>query len=339
MDEEYKLKNALNNINKRTQYKGCLWDDENCSEKIIKAHSIQNNRILSKLADKGEVIYFENSPSEYGFYKLKRTGRKIATVFSGFCGYHDREIFKPIELKDYSFGDKEQEYIFAYRALAKELHAKLSAKNASEKMIEEMDNPKLFKDLFISPQTPNYEEKIKYLKELYNLYMHGIDMALYEMTIFHERMKKDIVDKNFESLITKSIVIPGISISVSSMPYIEYDLKNNILNDVENFEKPLKPLFINLFPHDSNTIVLLSYFKEDSPLYEDFVNSIIQKPQILQKPILSNIILIYVENFVISPTLWDSYSKRKKEKLEAILNKTLINKELNLLVPRVNLFE
>ena len=43
-------------LRKSAQFKECLYPDHSrCSEKIIKAHSIQNNTILSKISDNGKV--------------------------------------------------------------------------------------------------------------------------------------------------------------------------------------------------------------------------------------------------------------------------------------------
>ena len=44
-------------------------------------------------------------------------GRKEATVFTGFCGYHDYELFKPIENYDFDDSDKHV-FLYTYRTFA-----------------------------------------------------------------------------------------------------------------------------------------------------------------------------------------------------------------------------
>ena len=43
-------------MRKKAQFKECIYPDKSCcSEKIIKAHSIQNNKILARISDNGKV--------------------------------------------------------------------------------------------------------------------------------------------------------------------------------------------------------------------------------------------------------------------------------------------
>ncbi len=98
---------------------------------IIKAHSIQENKILKKIAVNGHVAMVANDRITMvdgqidtdNLVKIEFIGKGKATTFQGFCREHDLEIFKPIELKDYIAGNKEQNFLFAYRNLAKEFHA------------------------------------------------------------------------------------------------------------------------------------------------------------------------------------------------------------------------
>jgi len=110
----------FNKHKKNNQLKECFHEDENCNERIIKAHSVQNNKILNVISEDGHVHMFGSELDE-GYHlkaKMQNKGRKVATTFTGFCGYHDNEIFKPIEAHHYIIGNKEQEFLFAYRALA-----------------------------------------------------------------------------------------------------------------------------------------------------------------------------------------------------------------------------
>ena len=122
----------LNKLFNEAKQKSCFIDDLKCSAKIIKAHSIQNNKILNKLSYNGEVIMIASQKDNLGF-TTELVGRKKATVFTGFCGYHDNIIFLPIEEKDYCKYDKEQEFLFAFRALAKEYYTALNSYNVAKK--------------------------------------------------------------------------------------------------------------------------------------------------------------------------------------------------------------
>jgi len=88
-----------------------------CSGKAIKAHSVQRSGGLSRIALRGEVYYFRST-----MYLMMNpaapvepvlVGCKEASVFPGFCAYHDAHTFKPID--DQEFAAKpEQIFLLAY---------------------------------------------------------------------------------------------------------------------------------------------------------------------------------------------------------------------------------
>ncbi|BAW95360.1 hypothetical protein NIES970_02650 [[Synechococcus] sp. NIES-970] len=115
----------INFLKRISRIKECFCKNKNCSSQIINAHSIQNNKILREIAVNGKVISIVPTEVDNQFAtKTKKIGRKVATVSTNFCGYHDTEFFLPIESKDYQKNNRQQEFLFAYRALAKEYHAK-----------------------------------------------------------------------------------------------------------------------------------------------------------------------------------------------------------------------
>jgi hypothetical protein len=85
------------------------------------AHSIQNNRILSEIAENGHVMTYALDKGKLAFDNIQ-FGRKHASVFFGFCNSHDA-LFRPIEINSYS-GTEEQFFLFAYRGFVVSLHKK-----------------------------------------------------------------------------------------------------------------------------------------------------------------------------------------------------------------------
>ncbi|MMZ49033.1 hypothetical protein D1872_107190 [compost metagenome] len=116
----FSLNREANKIRNKTMFKGCVHKDFNCNKTTSNAHSIQNNRFLDKIANNnGEVMCIDfGKLGLYGNLKLQKVGRKKASIFTGFCNYHDSSIFKPIEESEYEINNKEQEFLFAYRAFA-----------------------------------------------------------------------------------------------------------------------------------------------------------------------------------------------------------------------------
>ena len=75
------------NLKNEAHIKQCLHPNKDeCDEKIIKAHAIQNNRILNKISENGMIISMDGV-QHLIFQTAETKGRKIATVFTGFCKY------------------------------------------------------------------------------------------------------------------------------------------------------------------------------------------------------------------------------------------------------------
>jgi len=87
---------------------------------VSAAHSIQNNGILSRISRDGHVMTFaKDKPGFDG----KMIGRRLASIFLGFCNKHDA-IFRPIETLPYT-GTVEQNFLFAYRGFIVAVHKKV----------------------------------------------------------------------------------------------------------------------------------------------------------------------------------------------------------------------
>lgn len=110
----------------KADFKTCLgFNKEECSSVIKGAHSIQNNRFLNRISKDGHVyqISGEISKKKGHHAVFKKISRNKASTFFGFCDYHDTELFKPIELREYT-GEPIQNFLFAFRASALEYHRK-----------------------------------------------------------------------------------------------------------------------------------------------------------------------------------------------------------------------
>lgn len=92
-----------------------------CSEKIIKAHTVQKKGGLAAIAEAGHVLTFKPTMKEMvqtdGNPQPRKIGVNNASVFPGFCSRHDTTLFKPIEGKSLTL-TKDTAFLFAYRAIA-----------------------------------------------------------------------------------------------------------------------------------------------------------------------------------------------------------------------------
>ncbi|QKS72595.1 hypothetical protein FLK61_38940 [Paenalkalicoccus suaedae] len=325
----------INFLKNKVAVKECFHEDINCSEKIIKAHSIQNNKILDVISDNGHVLMFSHDINEEAKLtsKMKLKGRKIATTFSGFCGHHDTSLFNPIENSDYSLGNKEQEFLFAYRAMAKEYHAKKSVgelyryilKLIREKKFEEINQH------FRGKNTPSVEQIIFMRESIYQS-IKGNEDAEKRADKFREWYNEWLLLRKFENITTYTIKFEGeFHIAVSSMTNLERDLDYNLINNLNDWETMLAPIFMTVFPQNGSTYVLLSNFTRNNRRFKKLISQIENSSIEEQKVIISDIIISYMENFAYSPALWENMNDKIKKEIESKFFDTMfeINKAIS----------
>lgn len=289
----------INNI------KECLFPKKNgCSEKTIKAHSIQNNRILDYLSENGELIMLRPNATETDFkVQAAKIGRGNATVFTGFCREHDKAVFQPIEDKDYNLTDLQQNAIFAYRAFTKEHHAKLTQQQ-----------------VFFKNQHINEEVRLALI---------GAEAALRDMDEYRDSFKKILFQDEFNLIETKNIIFnESYEFSVSSAMHMNYDFNRSVVNDLNNLKKTAVPLFITIFPTADKTHVLMSYFKKYAKKFDFLDEQLINVDSYTQQTRITNLLMIGCENIVFSPRLWNKISQDKQDLYLSKMLKNLRDEEL-----------
>lgn len=321
LDQKQKeIKKMLRELEKISYVRECFHKNKKCLAPIIFAHSIQNNKILKKISENGEVLYIslhENGIKSF----LPKTGRGKATTFTGFCKYHDNTIFSSIENKDYQEKDTAQEFLFAYRALAKEYHAQKAAKKLLKSTINKYPNESII----------NSSE----------YWLLSVSQALEELETHKEKLNQALDNKNFDILETLIITLHREhKIAVSSFFIMKNDFNGDTINLMTDFSKELKPFYLTIFPQSGKTYVLFSYLKKHKETLAPVLAQIYKNKSVNDiKKNISNIIAIYSENFVISPITWDKISEQEQSIFYNIFfeNSTYDKKDLSKL-ENINLF-
>jgi hypothetical protein len=213
-------------IMKQRYIKQCIHPNQKeCSEKIVKAHFIQNNRILSKLAVNGHLITM--GQENIIFMSGQSEGRRNATTFSGFCGYHDKVTFQDIEDVEFTKSNK-QLFLFAYRAFSLEYHRKLEQLNVFQKGFAKR------------PSMTNNEDQMLY----YDALSLGLEDNAQTKSFFDEAL----LNENYGVLNHCIWEIPyEIEFGVTTASGLHYDINGNRINDFYSNDR-IKNVFINIFP-------------------------------------------------------------------------------------------
>lgn len=101
-----------------------------CSPGIVRAHTIQRRGGLGDIAEAGHVMsskagvegIFDNE----GRIEPVEVGVRSASTFNGFCGAHDTELFRPVEVGAVTLSH-ESVFLLTFRAIAFELFTKQAA--------------------------------------------------------------------------------------------------------------------------------------------------------------------------------------------------------------------
>lgn len=98
-----------------------------CEGGTIRAHTVSRGSNLTTIAKDGHVLHYAaNIPDlnkNGGKLSIKRVGTKDASVFYGFCAYHDRVLFSCLENEAF-VGRPDQCLAVTYRTLSREAYGK-----------------------------------------------------------------------------------------------------------------------------------------------------------------------------------------------------------------------
>lgn len=291
------IENFMRNRMNNTKIECCLYPNkEECQGIIKRAHTLQNNGILSRLSENGHVMVNEAKSDAYGIkIEFVPKGRNEATTFTGFCHKHDTELFVDIETKEYEQLPK-QNFLFAYRAFSQEYHKKLKAFDNFRGIFR--DKPSLIKEVDLVVQY-RYRQ------------LEMFDMEEYKKIFDNILLSQDYSRLN--SIIIKLDKVYDFAVTTMFTP--TRDLNGKELNDAYSEEEERqKSCFITIFPSNNETIIILSWLNDDDDLLKEFANQVRNLGEDELKIYLNNILPMYTENIILNPKLWNkmpNYSKRK----------------------------
>lgn len=301
-----------------SSYELCLWPGDKCENRPIRAHSVQNQRVLNLLCETGKVVM---PKLEVGFDQppnivFRKVGRKNATTFTGLCGKHDHAIFKPIETKPIDINKAEHLFLLAYRAVLKETHAvrksavdlQLSYQKGTEKGLFPKDEP--------SPPGMLAVEQM---------------MAAYLVEAEKVEMEKAYLTKTWDRVSHEVAEIAGRpTIAVNSM------FTTGIYSEVTD-----APAFVmlNVFPRNGTTVVVYSYLKEHRLQAQQAFGHIWSASGHYSHYLLSKLILMKCENLVISPSFYELLPEHQKEAIAEFFMRNSCGHTFDNDDPRLFLFE
>jgi hypothetical protein len=304
MNNKYiEYRKAMSQYKRDSKIAECFhFDTDNCSKEIVSAHSIQRNGVLNLLeaeVNGNKVVYnfleliFDGPMGRpVGFEPI---GKAKATTFSGFCGHHDNEVFRVIE--DNKFNPESDEHLFklSYRAFAKDFHAK-------NETLKGYQTNELY----------NKQEN----KQTQEWLVAGSELGKRDNLIVKDRLNDILKREAYDELDYLIYSIDHIApIATAGAFNPEYSYRNKVLNKSVDPEVNYEAIFFTILPtYEEKTHIIISCLPEHE-LSTLFINELEALPDLVLEGAISSLAIAYLENTVISPTLWEQFPDKLRYRL------------------------
>lgn len=256
------LKEMLQNQKRGT----CLHPEaskKTCSNRIIKAHTIQRAGGLSEIAEEGHVISgkkgFENILKNEGNILPGPIGIGSASTFMGFCNVHDNSLFEPVENNSFSL-NHEAAFLLGFRALAYEYLMKKNSIKAVE-IQREIDNGK------------DFEAQI-YIQQYLHTYLAGSLRGMRDLEGWKAEYDKIFLEKNYALMPHYAVEFDSILPFVCSGGFHpEVDFGGNLLQVITRGDSEFEHVCINISVVEKKTFLVFSWHGAEGGPSEKFVKS------------------------------------------------------------------
>ncbi|MGB6689750.1 MAG: hypothetical protein WBE76_18085 [Terracidiphilus sp.] len=281
----------------------CFAPSGTCRESAIRAHSVQNGAVMAILHRDGHVKAPSPKINKDESFSIvwQDIGRNLATTFEGFCSSHDSALFKPIDTQPFDVKNPEQLFLYAYRAVARELHASMEAAIKVQSMYDQRIEAGI--DNGNQPEAAG---------------MMAVERMLHAHATYAYKTKLDnaLTNGRYESLIHEIICLPNQAPAVAASVF--FDLERR-----PNEEEPPRTA-LNIFPTSKDeTVALFSFTEVDAVAIREYIRDILESDGAYKKYLLSRMLLTHAENFVIAPPIFDSWSDEKRNAILDFFLKTV----------------
>lgn len=287
----------------------CLHPDapQGCSGDIVKAHTIQRNGSLDRIARDGHVYGFRRNV--FGVEdgepptKPELVGIKRASTFTGFCGHHDRVTFEPIEKHPFE-GTPQQAFLFGYRAFCREEFAKVAALDNEVPLLRSRDRGRP-------------EDEQRRIQASVAVIERGLRVGLEEVH-FYKAIYDDLL-RRADYNVAKYYIIqfdraPEVMCSGATQP--EFDFTGRRLQDWSDLRGGhfLDYISFSLAGTDTGGAAVFSWVGGNRPA-EAFIRSLDARTDDGLPQALIRFAFEYFENIYLSPGWWEGLEAGARQRL------------------------
>ena len=291
-------------LNSFYDYKVCSAPDlikHECTEDIIKAHSVSKGSSLKEISINGHVLTtFKATAIDKNTLKIepKTIGINRASTFTGFCSHHDNSLFSEIEDKDFKIADLTC-FLIAYRAVARELFVKKRASSTYE-MSHELDKGKNL------PFQKNFQAMHAHLSK-------NNDLSTTDLEYIKNIYDTCYTSKNFTPMQHLAFTLenaPKIMTSAAVAPLT--DFQGNILQTITNDPNKIPDyIIVNIFSSNGTGYIVLSWLEEHDKTCKNLYKSLMKSKS--PEDSLTVFVFALIENIYLSEEWWENIEKPDRD--------------------------
>lgn len=291
----------------------------NCKEPSINSHILQKNGILNQIAKDSHVWEKKiNQFSEKKFF-FQKDGLNKVFSFNCFCIKHDKELFKKIEDNIIDFKDYESCLLFTMRTLYNEIYRKEIIVDQIKFLMKSSKSAEMNLELlfgFMQQQLLGIDDLQKNANDIWTDYENGTENFIFQN---REMAKIDICLSSFYNYETT------------------LEMHNYKLREGKDMDR-ISEVFINFFPYNDKSVLLIGYNKKDSKRLKPYINTFFKESDSKVQTKITNLLMFVCETWVISEKLYKSKIQKVEDIFIAAINYAIDNdNELEFF--KVNIFK
>ncbi|UMQ41987.1 hypothetical protein MKS83_21745 [Chryseobacterium sp. Y16C] len=290
-----------------------------CNEQPINSHILQKNGILNQIATNNHIWEYKINQFKKEPFYFDKTGINEIYSFDCFCKEHDDKLFEKIEKKQINFNDYESCLLFTLRTIYNEIWRK-------EINIEQ------YKLMMKSKYSS--EINLEFLLGRIQQELLGID----DLRNNEEDIWEDYNNKT-QNFVFQVRELNKIDICLSAFYNYETTLEMYNYKKLNGKDMPrISEVFINIFPYNNKTLLLMGYNKKDEKKLKPYVNTFFKESENKVQKKITNLLMFACETWVISEKLYKDKIEKIKDIFIACINHAIIiNNEREFF--NVNLFK
>lgn len=295
-------RNNITRIFNNKKYCSAIFDKDNCVLPIKGAHTIQRGRVLSSITKDGHVGTFYRN--EHGFEDpsfIKTGMRRNASVFYGFCNFHDTELFKEIEQNEFT-RSAENCWASSYRAVCHEHFQKNAAMEAALWQSDNLDKGYTLTEQVLLQKKLQFHRRdiLKGFKDVSKI------KKQYELA----------KTKNDFGLISSYVITLDnplcLAVCGSVSPF--YNIDKVRIQNVGNPNDSFQHFAVSTVTIDGSAAYVISYLREHT-IIKKYLKEVFSRGEIYVKSWLMKSIFAYTENCFFDLDWWSNLRPTKQESI------------------------